>query len=126
MQNVTPTAPAPDAPAPTAPAPTAPAPTAPALTVPAPPVPPPAVSEPADETYRSVIRALAEVLRRDLSDVGPQTRLFEDLNLDSTSVLELLMAIEEELGVEFDADDLEQSHFATVESLTRYVRNAGA
>ncbi|GAA1314923.1 acyl carrier protein [Pseudonocardia xinjiangensis] len=48
------------------------------------------------------------------------TRLFDDLGLDSTSALELLMRIEDETGIEFDDDTLEQQHFETVGSLVGY------
>jgi acyl carrier protein len=74
----------------------------------------------------SVVRALSQVLNQDLTDVSADTRLFEDLNLDSTSVLELLMVIEEDLGCEFDPDTLEQRHFATIGSLTGYIRDSAA
>ena len=78
----------------------------------------------ADPVQDAVVRALSKVLGRDLHGVTAQTRLFEDLNLDSTSVLELLMAIEEDLGVEFDPDGLRQDHFASVGSLSDYIRDA--
>jgi acyl carrier protein len=48
------------------------------------------------------------------------TRLLDDLGLDSTSALELLMRIKDETGVEFDDDTLEQQHFETVRSLVGY------
>lgn len=47
-------------------------------------------------------------------------RLVDDLGLDSTSALELLMRIEDETGIEFDDDTLEQRHFETVGSLVGY------
>ena len=78
----------------------------------------------ADPVQDAVVRALSKVLGRDLHGVTAQTRLFEELNLDSTSVLELLMAIEEDLEVEFDPDGLKQEHFASVGSLSDYVRDA--
>lgn len=78
----------------------------------------------ADPVQGAIVRALSKVLGRDLHGVTEQTRLFEDLNLDSTSVLELLMAIEEDLEVEFDPDGLKQEHFASVGSLSDYVRTA--
>jgi acyl carrier protein len=74
----------------------------------------------------SIVQALSQVLNRELTNVSSETRLFEDLNLDSTSVLELLMVIEEELGCEFDPDTLAQRHFATIGSLAGYVSDAGA
>lgn len=78
-----------------------------------------------DAVQNAVIRALSRVIGTDLPDVTAQTKLFDELALDSTSVLELLMAIEEDLGVEFDPDNLEMQHFATVGSLSEYVYAAG-
>jgi len=73
------------------------------------------------DVQTAIVRALSRVLSRELPDVTADTRLFEDLDLDSTSVLEMLMAIEEDIQVEFDPDGLEQKHFATVGSLSAYV-----
>ncbi|MFI5783879.1 acyl carrier protein [Nocardia sp. NPDC051570] len=47
-------------------------------------------------------------------------RLFDDLGLDSIRALELLLRIEDETGIEFDENTLEQHHFATVGSLVGY------
>ncbi len=49
------------------------------------------------------------------------TRLFDDLDLDSTSVLGLLMALEDSLDMEVDPESLEQHHLETVGSLTDFV-----
>ena len=65
--------------------------------------------------------ALADVLKRDPVSITETTRLFDDLGLDSTSVLELLMRLEDEIGVEFDTDTLEQRHFESVATLADYV-----
>lgn len=71
----------------------------------------------------SVAAALARVLKRDAETITESSRLFDDLGLDSTSVLELLLELEDELGTEFDADTLEQHHFETVGSLATYVHS---
>jgi acyl carrier protein len=65
-----------------------------------------------------VIRCLSEVLKTELPDVTEQTRLFEDLHLDSTISLELLMAVEDAVGVEFDMEELNMDNFRTVGTLT--------
>lgn len=75
-----------------------------------------------DTVVTSVITAVAAVLHRDTAMIEEQTRLFTDLGLDSTNVLELLMNLEDELGIEFEADNLEQHHFETVGTLASYVR----
>ncbi|MGW4892743.1 acyl carrier protein [Kitasatospora sp. NPDC004240] len=68
-----------------------------------------------------IAESLGEVLKRELDTADESPRLFDDLGLDSTSVLELLMRLEDELDVEFDTDSLEQRHFETVGTLADYV-----
>lgn len=65
--------------------------------------------------------ALGEVLNRRIDALAEETRLFEDLALDSTSVIELLMGLEDTMDIEIDADELEPEVFQTVGSLTDYV-----
>jgi acyl carrier protein len=61
--------------------------------------------------------ALGRVLKTQLPGLTEETRLMEDLNLDSTSVLELLLEIEDELGIQIDVEGIEQRDFATVGAL---------
>ncbi|MET8544858.1 acyl carrier protein [Kitasatospora sp. NPDC004799] len=65
--------------------------------------------------------ALGEVLDYDLPRLTEESRLFDELGLDSTGVFELLMRLEESLDVEFDTDSLEMAHFASVRSLADFV-----
>jgi acyl carrier protein len=64
--------------------------------------------------------ALDDVLDGELSAVTEEARLF-DLGLDSTGVLELLLQLEDRLGVEFDTESLEMAHFETVRTLADFV-----
>lgn len=73
------------------------------------------------EIQTRVIEALSNVVGRELTDITDDTRLFDDLNLDSTSVLGLLMELEDAAEVEVDPDELEQHHLETVGSLTDFV-----
>jgi acyl carrier protein len=66
--------------------------------------------------------SLAEVLNRELPPLTETTRLFEDLALDSTSVIELLMGLEDTIDLEIDPDELEPEVFQTVASLTDYIQ----
>ncbi|MFC9434470.1 acyl carrier protein [Nocardia sp. NPDC057030] len=68
-----------------------------------------------------VVVILAKMVRREPDSIQRTTRLFDDLGLDSTSALELLILIEDGIGVEFDEDTLEPDHFETVASLVAYV-----
>jgi acyl carrier protein len=69
----------------------------------------------------AIIRALARVLGDDLPELTESSRLFDEVGLDSTGVFELLMQLEELLDMEFDTDNLEMSHFASVRSLADFV-----
>lgn len=73
-----------------------------------------------DELTDAVKAALAEVLQRALPAVDGHTRLFEDLHLDSTSVLELLMALEDSVGLVVDPEQLRPEDFQTIGSLVDY------
>jgi acyl carrier protein len=65
--------------------------------------------------------ALSEVLKRDVSDATEDTRLMEDLQMDSTTVLELLMAVEDTLGFEVDPENLQMDDFKTVGTLADHI-----
>ena len=74
-----------------------------------------------DEIITAIGAALAEVLQRDAVEVTPELRLFEDLHLDSTSVLTLLMAMEDSLGVEADPENLDMDDFRTVGTFADWI-----
>lgn len=69
----------------------------------------------------AVRAALSEVLERDIAYCTESTSLFQELGLDSTGVLDLLMLLEEALGLEFDTDNLEMAHFSTVGTLADFL-----
>ncbi len=68
-----------------------------------------------------MIRTLATMLNRDPAAISTDTRFFDDLGFDSTSILLLLMQIENDLGVEFDPDTLEPDDLETVGALVDFV-----
>jgi acyl carrier protein len=77
-------------------------------------------------TERGLLRAaigtaLRRVLKRDWPALTEDTRLMADLGLDSTNVLELLMELEDELGITIDAELLEARDFDTVGTLADLV-----
>ncbi|WP_326553364.1 acyl carrier protein [Micromonospora sp. NBC_01813] len=69
----------------------------------------------------AIVAALSDVLRQQLTGVTEQTRLFDDLSLDSTSVLGLLMALEDALDMQVDPENLEQRHLETVGALAGFI-----
>ncbi|GGM61241.1 acyl carrier protein [Micromonospora sonchi] len=72
-------------------------------------------------TVEQIRVSLEAVLNHELPGFDERTRLFEDLALDSTSVLELLIGLEDSIGLEIDPTELNAEVFHTVGSLTDYV-----
>ena len=72
-------------------------------------------------TRHYVIEALEDTLSRPLEAVTNETALFQDVGLDSTSVLDLLMNLEDKTVLEIDTEDLELEDFQTVGSLVSFV-----
>jgi acyl carrier protein len=68
-----------------------------------------------------VIGTLATMLNREPGSISPGTRFFDDLGFDSTSILVLLMQLENDLGVEFDPETLEPEDLETIGSLVEFV-----
>lgn len=67
--------------------------------------------------------AICDVLARDVAELDEEARLFEDLALDSTMVIELLMALEDTTDLTIDPDELQPEVFQTVGSLADYVES---
>lgn len=52
-------------------------------------------------------KIVAEQLGIDVAEVSPEKSLLEDLGADSLDIVELIMAVEEEFGVEIPDEDAE-------------------
>ena len=67
--------------------------------------------------------SLAEVLNlQDFSTIQGSTRLSEDLDLDSSLFIQLLMTIEDHIpGLMFDPQTLKREDFLSVENLASYI-----
>jgi acyl carrier protein len=70
---------------------------------------------------KTITGALSEIMQREYAEVTEETRLFEDLHLDSTSVLTLLMALEDHTGIEVDPESLQMENFRTIGTLADYL-----
>ena len=62
---------------------------------------------------------IIEQLQVEESDVDMDTNLMKDLSADSLDAVEIIMAIEEEFGMEIPDEDAES--FQTVADLVKYV-----
>jgi acyl carrier protein len=74
-----------------------------------------------EEVIEHIRIALSTVLNREITHLPEDARLVDDLSLDSTSVIELLMALEDSIGLELDVEDLKPEVFHTVASLADYM-----
>ncbi|HET9518011.1 MAG TPA: phosphopantetheine-binding protein [Actinoplanes sp.] len=81
----------------------------------------PAVAERSVRLVGTICGLLPRVLRRQMPEITRDTTLMEDLAMSSTSGLELLLELEEELEIEISVEDLDRTHFATVGTLADYV-----
>lgn len=65
--------------------------------------------------------ALSEALEQEITELDGGVRLFDDLHLDSTSMLEVLMSLEDSIGLEVSPEDLEMEAFESVDTLTDFI-----
>lgn len=72
-----------------------------------------------DTVLRAVVAALGAVVT-DLPELTEETRLFDSLELDSVRVQDLIIRLEDELGVMVDVDSLAMADFETVGTLTDF------
>lgn len=65
--------------------------------------------------------ALTEVLERSVTGLTGDVKLFDDLHLDSTTMLEMLMTLEDSIGLVVDPEDLDADDFISVDTFTNFV-----
>jgi acyl carrier protein len=73
------------------------------------------------EIVEHLRNSLAVVLDRPLPEFDAQTRILEDLGLDSMRFIELLMSLEDTIGLEVDPESLEPEVFQSAGSLADYI-----
>ena len=70
-----------------------------------------------------VIEIIEEQLNLDGVEITEESRFKEDLEADSLDLFELVMAFEDEYGVEIPSEDLQK--ITTVGSVIEYMKNKG-
>lgn len=68
-----------------------------------------------------IAELVADQLGIDAADVTAESRFNEDLNADSLDLFELVMALEEEYGVEIPSEELEG--LSTVQDVIDYIES---
>lgn len=66
--------------------------------------------------------SLTVVLNRELGEFSDDTRILEDLELDSLRFVELIMSLEDTLGLDVDPESLEPEVFSSVGTFADYIQ----
>lgn len=69
---------------------------------------------------KKIIQIIAEQLGINADEVIPDAALIEDMGADSLDIVELVMAMEEEFGMEIPDEDAEK--IVTVQDIIDYVK----
>ncbi len=72
------------------------------------------------ETAQKISSIIAEKLRIEVSSVKPESTL-QDLGADSLDMVDIVMKVEEEFGIEINDEDAEKLH--TVQDFINYVHD---
>lgn len=73
--------------------------------------------------FEKLVEILKEQLNLEGKEIKPESSFKEDLEIDSLDLFELVMAIEDEFGVEIPSEDLEK--LTTIESVMDYLKEKG-
>ena len=66
---------------------------------------------------------IAEQLNANEAEIKPETKFKDDLGEDSLDLFEMVMALEEEFGIEIPSEDLEK--IVTVNDIIGYLKEKG-
>lgn len=69
----------------------------------------------------SIGALLPRVLKRDLPAMPEDIRLFDELGLSSSKTLELLLALEDDLGIEVDVDEIDRGDLVSIGAFADFV-----
>ncbi len=73
--------------------------------------------------FEKVKEIIEEKLNADGMDIDESTSFKDDLSADSLDLFEMVMALEDEFGIEIPSEDLEQ--LLTVGDVLEYMKNKG-
>lgn len=69
--------------------------------------------------FEKIRKIIADQLNIAEDRITPEVRLIEDLGIDSLDTLEMLMALEDEYGIQISNEDAQE--LKTVEDIVKYI-----
>jgi acyl carrier protein len=72
-----------------------------------------------DKKLQPTLIALVKKLNKGTAEITPSTDLFEAGVLDSLTLIELVVSIEQEFKISLKYNDIQHAHFRTVEELEK-------
>ncbi len=72
------------------------------------------------ELQDKVIKLVSEATKVETSNITADTSFIDDLNLDSLDMVELMMKMEDEFGIEIPEDDTEK--LKTIKDVVAYLK----
>ena len=72
------------------------------------------------EIQSKVIQIVSEATKVEASSIKPETNFIDDLNLDSLDMVEMMMKMEEEFGVEIPEEKTED--LKTIQDVTAFLK----
>lgn len=74
-----------------------------------------------ERIVESMYPLLPKVLQRDVPEPSEDTRLMEDLGLTSSTTLELMLELEEQLAIEINVEDIGEDDVTTLGALADFI-----
>ncbi|MGW3655065.1 acyl carrier protein [Streptomyces sp. NPDC005151] len=75
------------------------------------------------EIIEHLRQSLTVILGRPLPEFDEETRILEDLEMDSMRFVELLMSLEDTLGLEADPETLDPEVFQSAGAFAAYIKD---
>jgi len=73
------------------------------------------------EIEQKVIQILSDRLNIDAQKIKPDSKLVEDLGMDSFGAIEVMFEVEEKFGIKVEEDDMKNLHI--VKDIITYIEN---
>ena len=73
--------------------------------------------------FERVVEIIKEQLNLESAEIGMETSFKDDFDVDSLDLFELVMALEEEYGIEIPSED--QERITTVGAVIEYLKDKG-